>query len=212
MPTPTRNGDLCVRSVRDIPPYAASLRWYARWFGARLKGLDDNEAIGVANRQCGVHGKDYTRAAIGKASSPMMLSVAVEGGSAVLKRTGAERRATVSLHGRWPHTHLGALEASYGRAPYYQHVMPGIQEILGSVETSDSLSDLNRRIHGWLSGFIDTGLSYDPVGVGRSVALRGAEIYAGLDAELSVIDALMRYGPETTLALVSMVSEETAEG
>lgn len=190
-----------------VVPYAASLHWYAVWLGERMAGKSDSEAVSAANRFCGIRGKAFARAAIGGHASPMLLNVAVEGGSSALKRMGAERRATISLHGRWPHVHLGALDAHYGRAPYYQHVMPGLREILESVAAADCLAEFNLLIHRWLSTFLCTEALSDGEGgglPGEAVFVRGAEIIRDLDPELSVIDALMRHGPETTLALATM--------
>lgn len=155
-----------------------------------------------ANRRCNIKGKDFTRTIVGNPSSPMTLSVAIEGGASILKRKGTESRAVISMHGNWPHVHLGAIEAIYGRMPYYQHIMPGLRDIL--MDLPEKLSGLNRKVHLWLSSFFQ---SDEAIRIGDSVLLRGDEIKDRLEPELSIIDALMRFGPETNLVLIRNYSE-----
>lgn len=188
-------------AIDAVPPYAASLRWYGRWYGCVLDGMTDEEAVACANRESGVEGKDFARTRVRSAEGVAVLSVAVEGGSAGLRRRGAEKRAKVSLHGRWPHVHLGALEASYGRSPYYQHIMPGLRGILDQTMAGDSLGALNRRVHGLLAGFLPKDVAATTVGA-ETIMRRAQEIASGLDPELSLIDSLMQLGPETSLALL----------
>lgn len=201
MRTPIGNGEM-----DSVPPYAPNLRWYALWYSGRLHGMTDEDAVWHANRLCDVGGKEYARCCVRSASGRIWLSVAVDGGSGGLRRRGAEKTASVSLHGRWPHVHLGALEASYGRSPYYQHVAVGIRDILENVAAGDSLGALNRKIHAHLSGFLTTGVDKEAL-YSEAVRMRGPEIAADLEPELSLIDALMYYGPETSLALLCYNSE-----
>lgn len=211
MPTPTRtiltrNGEC---SAMNVPPYAASLGWYRHWFQLRMAGMTDDEAIFEANRQCDIGGKAFARTCVGDANAPLVLSVAVEGGSSRLKRRGMERGIKLSLHGNWPHTHLGGLEALYGRSPYYQHIIPGLREIYTNLPAT--LRDFNLSVHRWLTSFLQTDFGFlcpesgQPVmdsGLAYTVWRRGQEIASMLSEDLSVIDALMRFGPETNLALL----------
>lgn len=184
-----------------VPPYAPSFRWYACWYGCKLRGMPDEEAVARANRISGVSGKEFARCRVRSANGGISLSVAVEGGSSGLKRRGGSGRASVSLHGRWPHVHIGALDAAYGRYPYYQHIMPGIRDILEKTLAGDSLTELNDKIHKILSGFLATDIDETAKNM-AAVRMRGLELAGNIDAELSLIDALMYYGPETSLALL----------
>lgn len=180
-----------------VVPYVPSLRWYAYWFGCRCRGMSEDEARMYANRECRICGKDFARMLIPSVSGPMLLSVAVEGGASKLKRTGSEGRVLLSLHGNWPHVHLGAIDAVYGRTPYYQHIIPGLREILDTLP--GRLKDLNNRMHIWLTSFLQP----DPdINIEKAVLQRGLEISRHLDPDMSVIDALMRFGPETNLVLI----------
>ena len=174
-----------------------------------MAGMTDDEAIFDANRQCDVKGKAFARTCVGDAEAPLVLSVAVDGGSSRLKRKGAEGWVKLSLHGNWPHTHLGGLEALYGRSPYYQHIIPGIREVYTNLPAT--LSGFNLSVHRWLTTFLQTDYPFlhpEPgqpgidLGSTYKVLRRGEEIASMLSEELSVIDALMRFGPETNLALL----------
>lgn len=181
----------------SVPPYLPTLGWYEEWFRLKSAGSPDDEAIAGADSICRVAGKDFARAEVGDGQARMFLSVAVEGGSSGLKRRGAERYVRISGHGNWPHHHIGALEAIYGRAPYFQHVMPGLRALFGDVP--QNLSEFNRRLHDYLSSFLQ------PVGditVTEAVNGRREEMGKLTDRTLSIIDALMRFGPETSLLLI----------
>lgn len=185
-----------------VVPYLPTLRWYAVWFGSRCRGMEEEESQAYANRVCGISGKDFARTVIASPTGPVRLSVAVEGGAPRLKRTGAESAVSLSDHGNWPHVHLGAIEAIYGRAPYYQYLMPELHDILE--DRPVKLKELNRRLHTWITGY------FQPSGgirIADAVRRRGEEIGRKLDPDISVIDALMRYGPETNLVLIHYYSE-----
>lgn len=185
-----------------IPPYAPSLRWYEEWFRQVSKGKSDDEAITIANRECMIAGKDFARTVIRNGDNPMILSVAVEGGSAKLKRRGSERSVKISGHGNWPHLHSGALEAVYGRMPYYRHIIPGIISILEN--TPGSLAELNRNLHSYLSSFLQPG---SEIVLTEAVKERGKELSLSVDRSVSIIDFLMRFGPETNLILIPIKAD-----
>ncbi|MDE6771667.1 MAG: WbqC family protein [Muribaculaceae bacterium] len=183
----------------DTIPYIPSAAWYACWLKARSLNMSDPEAIVFANRSVGSDGKDFARCRIAGNVSPTLLSVAVEGGAARLRAKGAARTARLSSHGNWPHVHLGAFEAAYGRSPYYQHIMPPIRQVLS--HTPILLSDLNKRIHDVVSEFLDI----PPSGI-EIPSERCLEIADSINANLSVADALMRLGPEASLGLLSIAA------
>lgn len=185
-----------------VVPYLPTLRWYAAWFGSRCRGMGEKESQEYANRVCRISGKDFARTVLISPTGTVRLSVAVEGGAPRLKRAGAEGTVSISGHGNWPHVHLGAIEAGYGRAPYYQYLMPELREILTDVPLK--LKDLNRRLHTWLTGYFQP---YKEMRIADAVMRRGEEIGKKLDPDISVIDALMRYGPETNLVLIHYYSE-----
>lgn len=102
------------------------------------------------------------------------------------------------MHGNWPHVHLGAMEAIYGRTPYYQHVMPAVRNALQ--EPPASLMELNALLHRAISTFLSVPACKNTDGL----AERCGEIASLINPELSIIDPLMRLGPETSLGLLAL--------
>jgi hypothetical protein len=184
-----------------VIPYLPSSRWYALWLREFAISGEDARAIDCANKGCRTAGKDFARCLVAPAaltpSEAMLLSVAVEGGASILKRGANLPAVRLSLHGNWPHRHAGALEALYGRSPYYQHLIPDISEIWRNLP--ESLAALNMQLHEVVKGWLSTG----HLSLTKSVEQRCDEIASHIRPELSVIDALMRLGPETALGLLS---------
>ena len=170
-----------------IPPYLPTPGWYA----AFMRSGGD---IASANSRLGISGKDFVRAAI----RGQLLSAAVEGGSGRLKGRHDVSGIRLSDHGNWPHVHLGALEARYGRAPYYQYVMPGLRRILDN--PPETLAELNMRLHRHVMTFLTAFPSDLPPGARE----RAGELKESADPALSIIDTLMNLGPETSLLLYNL--------
>lgn len=184
-----------------FPPYTASTLWYATWANAISKNMTDVDAIIFSNNLCGISGKDFARCKILSGGKTMTLSTSVEGGSHSLNIITNLDIIKLSNHGNWPHVHLGALEAAYGRSPYYIYLMDEIVPILKNVPVT--LGELNRRLHSALSGMLPA-IQTD---MKPSVKERGKEIATTLNPHLSILDALMRHGPETILAFPSLMTE-----
>lgn len=200
----------------EIIPFAPSIEWYAAWWSARRSGMPERQAIAYANDTAKVSGKDFSRCMIESNNNVLLLSVAIEGGATVLKKKSRIHSATLSEHGNWRHVHLGALEAAYGRAPYYSHLYPMLQETY--LEYAHSLSGFNTLVHRAVCRFLDipgneeTFLPEESADSGNELIFpcnvaaleRGKELLAGVDTRLSVIDALMRTGKETLLVLEAL--------
>lgn len=107
-----------------MPPYLPSLEWL--------------------NRQLQMKPREYTRTLI-ESNSPegMVLTVPVVGGSSAAKRLKPSQ-LEISSHGDWTRIHLGAIEAAYGREPFFQHFFPGMAEIIAGYPPM--LEDLNANL------------------------------------------------------------------
>lgn len=98
-----------------LPPYLPSTLW--------MQGKADRKNLKT---------RDYTRTRIeSNAAEGMVLTVPVVGGSSAAKRLKPED-LEVSGHGDWTRIHLGAIEAAYGREPYFMHIFPEIASVIGS--------------------------------------------------------------------------------
>lgn len=186
-----------------IPPYAPSFAWYVEWGRGVAAGLSDSEAILRANKALHIGGKDFARCLTAGNTGSMTLSVPVAGGSHALRRHGAELTATLSGHGNWRHVHAGAMDAVYGRTPFFQHLMPALGAVLE--EEQRSLADLNLAIHHVLAEFLSLPATYGELP--ESVAERARELSAEIDRSKSLADALMRLGRDTVLALLHEISD-----
>ncbi len=195
-----------VREGQDpvsFPPYAASAGWYAIWLRSYLEGSPDPELR--ANACLGISGRDFARGRIASPSGELLLSVPVEGGAHSLSRRRFLVSARVSAHGGWPRLHLGALEAAYGRTPFYPHLEPLLRGIIS--DPPEALADLNGMVHSAIAGFLLQGLPHPgelPHPLPRAAVERGEEVAELIFPRLSVIDALMRFGPETLLGLLNL--------
>ena len=164
---------------------------------------------------------EYYRAAVGGQSLPtvvpnrallapdLMLTVPVSGGSAALKRfmSGhlSARRLEISQHGRWQHTHLGALEARLGRTPFWRHLEPSVAPLIA--EASGSLEELNEALDAALKEFLDYEallpelcemVKLNPARAG-AIAQR---IQRDADPKAPYIVLAARYGRDAIFALV----------
>lgn len=127
-------------------PYLAPFSWYSHWLRGLLSGLDDSMARSEASRLCGVKGKLWCRSCCpSPAGGAVTLSIPIVGGASAIKRNSPES-LMVSGHGEWPRTHIGALEAAYGRAPFYRHLEPDVCHILHNAP-GNPLPDVCEAIH-----------------------------------------------------------------
>lgn len=174
-----------------VTPFGASAMWVSAYLAGLAEGKSDTEAREGASRLTGVKGKEFARCRI----STLTLKVPVEGGAGVLKHRGAD--PVLSEHGKWRREHLGALNAAYGRSPYYEHLMPLIEEIYRN-SGGIRLEEFNRRLLdvalGWLTPMPDAS---------ERERLRGVieEKRRKTDSALSIFDVLFRLGKEGVFAL-----------
>ncbi len=74
--------------------------------------------------------REFTRTLIdSNRDEGMTLTVPVVGGSSAVKRQKPSE-LRISGHGDWTRIHLGAIEAAYGKEPYFQHLFPQIASII----------------------------------------------------------------------------------
>ncbi|MDE7345248.1 MAG: WbqC family protein [Muribaculaceae bacterium] len=168
-----------------LPPYLASTLWVQGKAGA-LKT------------------RDYTRALIeSNAPEGMVLTVPVVGGSSSVKRLKANQ-LEVSGHGDWPRIHLGAIEAAYGREPYFQHLFPEIAAVIA--DFPQHLAMLNVLLMEKMMEFIGYADSIKEIRDLRKVKRERCEAIARrleskIDTRHSLIEPLFRLGPDAIFLL-----------
>ena len=199
-------------SVQSLPcvPYLATQQWYAEWLHRRLQGNSEAAARAAASSACQLRPRDFTHCVLPSPSGEIRLSVAVEGGSGILKRLPPED-VRMSGHGRWPSVHLGAFNALYGRTAYFDHLYDSLTAAYNDVE-GNPLYELCECLHG-----LQTAL-FLPADTLRSFAMLSHAEYLRLQDICSeyarvyrpcvpLLDLLMRYGPDAIFVLLSVVQE-----
>lgn len=168
-----------------VIPYCAPLAWYISRYG------QGTAPVAPHPNRCLIAG-------------PLTLTVPVAGGSRALKRRPWDS-LEVSDHGRWQHVHLGALDAAYGRTPYFIHYFPAIEAVIS--DTPPLLSTLCARI----DAAVTAALRIDrlaPELSAHAAIRRGRELLPLVDPALSILDQLFRLGPEAIFLLAPTLSSE----
>ena len=174
-------------SRSGIPTYLPSTLW--------MQGKTDTKSLKT---------RDYTRTTI-ESNSPegIVLTVPVVGGSSSAKRL-KPAQLEISDHGDWTRIHLGAIEAAYGREPYFQHLFPEIEEII--VRFPQHLAMLNVLLMGKMLDFIGYAHAIEEVGCLRESnpercgAIR-RRLESKIDLRHSFLEALFRLGPDSIFLL-----------
>ena len=104
----------------------------------------------------------------------------------------------LSEHGKWRREHIGAINAAYGRTPFYAHLIAEIDAVYAGSE-GITLEDFNSRLTDVVFGWFDQG-ALTSTGDERIEKVR-KEISAKLNEDLSIFDALFRLGREAVFAL-----------
>lgn len=172
--------------------------------------MPDSDSRAAASKTCCLRGKDFARCRIVGNGEEMMLSIPVEGGASRLKRLPSntdrdKANIAISEHGNWRHAHIGALQAAYGRTPYFPHLMPILEEIYNSGEKS--LATFNEMIHKAIAEMIfgaDTPADiFDSINGNKHFFDRGKELVLNVSSDISVVALLMNHGKESLLPLFS---------
>ena len=208
-----------------VTPFGLTPRWVWAYLESLSAGADDRAARLRATEACGISGKAFARASIrpvreetSQFQEPQAstLTIPVEGGSSVLKRRGAD--PMLSDHGKWRREHLGAWNAAYGRTPWFDHLMPQLEQVYADSEGGMRLEEFNSRL-------LDVALSWIDMGaVGKQTArlneigevarfpqidladprikAYACEVNAKIDPEISIFDAIFRLGRDVTFGWI----------
>lgn len=174
--------------ISGFPPYLPSTAWCRN-----------------GEKPCIAHyGRFLTRTRIwSNAPEGLVLTVPVEGGTSAIKRLDPHA-LRISAHGDWTRVHLGAIEAAYGKEPYFQHFFPDIAEIITQypptletltrclLSTVLRLSDYETEIEGILSLKEEYPSRFNAI---------EHRLLAGIDQEHSLIEPLFRYGKDIIMLM-----------
>ncbi|MDE5813509.1 MAG: WbqC family protein [Muribaculaceae bacterium] len=149
--------------------------------------------------------RDFTRTLI-ESNTPegMVLTVPVVGGASAVKRL-KPTQLEISGHGDWTRIHLGAIEAAYGREPYFQHLFPEIATIIS--DYPQHLTHLNVLLMEKMMEFIGFSGQIGSIEAMReSHPERCAAIKQRLESKIdprhSLLEPLFRLGPDALFLLM----------
>ena len=168
-----------------IPPYLASTLWMQGKAGAMKT-------------------REYTRTLI-ESNSPegMVLTVPAVGGSSAAKRLKPEE-IEISGHGDWTRIHLGAIEAAYGREPYFQHFFPETADVIEHYP--QHLARLNVLLMEKMMKFIGYDDAIEDIRNLRTAnqqrcAAIANRLESKIDLAHSFLEAIFRLGPDAIFLL-----------
>lgn len=177
-----------LRAASSISPYLASTAWVQRKI--------DPKSLKT---------RDYTRTLI-DSNSPegMVLTVPVVGGSSAAKRLNPSQ-LEISGHGDWTRIHLGAIEAAYGREPYFQHLFPEIASVIGHYP--QHLAHLSVLLMDKMMDFLGYADAIEGIrNLREANPERCKEIATRLESKInprhSFLEPLFRLGPDSIFLLM----------
>ncbi len=150
--------------------------------------------------------REYTRTVI-ESNSPqgMVLTVPVVGGSSAVKRHRPEV-LEISGHGDWTRIHIGAIDAAYGKEPFFQHIFPEIADEIKHYPSR--LAEMNSCLLSTMLADINYEesakelMSYRAAHPQRYENIR-SRMMSKINIEHSVIEPIFRFGPDAIFLLSS---------
>lgn len=190
------------RIKQEPVPYMASGSWYSDWLLALLDGADETEARREANSRISLTAKEFSRATV---APDVRLKIPVEGGSSAKRLHPSQ--LVISDHGDWRHTHLGAISAIFGRAPFYIHIEPWFRETMYTLgDPGMLLAPLSEEIHCRTAAMLlQEGIAPALAPFVREnaelIAGRAADVADAYSSDQAMLAALFRLGPEAIFPL-----------
>ncbi|MDE6559323.1 MAG: WbqC family protein [Muribaculaceae bacterium] len=184
-------------------PSTAMMRGYVR---QRLEG---DSRIRVWRGLLGsLRPRDLTRREIAGAHGqrPVLLTVPIKGGAGIVKR-GHPECWTLSDHGRWRMMHLGAMEAAYGAAPYFDHFYPAIRSVITEAHEGMPVADFTSRLYTSLEDILGLESIIEYLRNMNDAEYQRVMVYAREKtvveyADLSFLDVIFRKGLESIFTLL----------
>lgn len=185
-----------------VVPYLPSQRWMSAWLQARLDG--DNAAEAAVRASHLIDRREFGRTTILSHDREQLLTIPVAGGASVWK----QRRlppVEISQHGNWQHTHLGAIEAAYARTPYFDTLYSALCPLYNKAE--GRLAAFNAAVMTVITSFLNIEPMLAEIKRRLNASDRILDAWSDVYREkrmdqISILDPLMRYGPDTLYLLL----------
>ncbi len=159
-------------------------------------------------------------------NGPVKLTVALAGSTNAMPVPMSQVR--ISEHGNWRHLHWGALQAAYGKSPFYDYFAPELKPVIGGSQSH--LLEFNTQLQQAIISFLDLPITITQGPVSQvpagAVDLRGRiggkrpdnlpianvpyhqvwqQRNGGFVPGLSILDLLMNQGREAIFTLLDML-------
>lgn len=184
----------------SIVPFLPSFHWYVRFLQSLQDGANEMESIEYANGILSLMGKEYGRTVISERDKRRTISVSIVGGNATLKYKGNLPIALLSDHGDWRQNHLKTFEALYGKTAFFSEIFPMLKMCYSADD--HSLPSFNHSLHEALLSILLPDTHSLSQNITVSARERGLELAEVISPDLTLLDSLMRFGPETLLPLL----------
>lgn len=111
----------------------------------------------------------------------------------------------ISDHGRWRQEHLGAINATYGKTPYFPYIFPELEKIYWE-KSNGSLGEFNRELFEFVYRFLDVDSirkAIDEMNLRnpRRLGQLKRELETKVNLNYSIFDALFRLGKNTAFVI-----------
>lgn len=176
--------------------------WWRHYVRRRLEGLPEPEAVSRANEESVLAPRGWMRLEVAGGAT---LSLPVAGGASMLKNHPAgEWRFAPQAPRQW-RRHKATLATAYGKAPFFLPVMDLLSSLdkqfdsdcavfnMQAFRAVGAFLNLEELLPAFGSLFADDRQRLEAV---------AREWSAAVEPRLSVVDALMRLGPDTFFALL----------
>lgn len=203
------------RGLPAFPPLFPSGEWWRHYIKARLAapGSSLTEGVAAANASSGIKPRGWMRFDI-SGGSPASLALPVAGSASALKNRHSDTWCLAPGAERAWHKAEATLATVYGRCPFFEAVRQLYSSLPVSADTP--AAQVNAAAFGGVADFLS--LEELLPDLGRIVATDCAErsdapfrerirviageLQRGFDPALSVIDILMRLGPDAIFTLL----------
>lgn len=192
-----------IQPLPDFPPLFPPGRWWRIFIGRRLDGASQEDAVAEANRGSGLNSRNWMRLPL---AGGQTFSFSVKGGASSLKnRHPASWRMAQEVEREIPR-YVSTLATIYGRTPFHHLLGPElVPECSPGEKAAEVCMECFRKVHGVILPDSEMLLPRFSEAVradsGRLAAV-SAELSESFSPDLSIVDTLVRLGPDAIFPLL----------
>lgn len=185
-----------------FPPLFAPGEWWRLYLRGRMEGRRESDSIEEANRLCGMRARDWMRFRL---KDDTVISMPVEGGASALKNYPPAGWSLSKEATREARKGDATIATLYGSTPFHHLLAPelSLSDCIAQAEASAVCRKAFEKVARILNIYDDTLLISASDNANREILkLKKEDIDSAFSPQLSILDAVMRHGPETIFALI----------